>query len=103
MLPGRRRAPVTAPRAPAQVPCTAVVMRASSRTRTPTRVSPIPVALLLIVLGLAALVWLIPAAPMTGDGQYYIQFVRNNLQHGASSWHERRLLGPVYGRGMPLE
>jgi hypothetical protein len=57
----------------------------------------------LIVLGLAALVWLIPAAPMTGDGQHYIEFVRNNLQHGASSWHERRLLGPVLVRAMPLD
>ncbi|HLZ29154.1 MAG TPA: hypothetical protein VKV73_17710 [Chloroflexota bacterium] len=60
-------------------------------------------ALGLIVLGLAALVWRIPAAPMTGDGQYYIQFVRNNLQHGASSWHERRLLGPWLVRAMPLD
>jgi hypothetical protein len=49
------------------------------------------------------LVWLIPAAPMTGDGQYYIQFVRNGLQHGASSWHERRLLGPLIVRAMPLD
>src|SRR5436309_13944460 len=57
----------------------------------------------LIVLGLAALVWLIPAAPMTGDGQHYIEFVRNNLQHGASSWHERRLLGPILVRAMPLD
>jgi hypothetical protein len=46
---------------------------------------------------------LIPAAPMTGDGQYYIQFVRNGLQHGASSWHERRLLGPLIVRAMPLD
>ena len=57
----------------------------------------------LIVLGLAALVWLIPAAPLTGDGQHYIAFVRNGLQHGASSWHERRLLGPLIVRGLPLE
>jgi hypothetical protein len=60
-------------------------------------------ALALIVLGLGALVWLIPAAPMTGDGQHYIEFVRNNLQHGASSWHERRLLGPMIVRAMPLD
>jgi hypothetical protein len=40
---------------------------------------------------------------MTGDGQYYIQFVRNGLQHGASSWHERRLLGPLIVRAMPLD
>jgi hypothetical protein len=60
-------------------------------------------ALGLIVLGLGALVWLIPAAPMTGDGQHYIEFVRNNLQHGASSWHERRLLGPIIVRAMPLD
>ena len=57
----------------------------------------------LIIFGLAALVWLIPAAPMTGDGQHYIEFVRNNLQHGASSWHERRLLGPVIVRALPLD
>src|SRR5437868_6932238 len=57
----------------------------------------------LIAAGLAALVWLIPAAPMTGDGQHYIEFVRNGLQHGASSWHERRLLGPLIVRAMPLE
>src|SRR3981189_2944422 len=59
-------------------------------------------ALGLVVLGLGALVWLIPAAPMTGDGQHYIEFVRNNLQHGASSWHERRLLGPLIVRARPL-
>jgi hypothetical protein len=57
----------------------------------------------LIVVGLAVLVWLIPAAPMTGDGQYYIQFVRNGLQHGASSWHERRLLGPLIVYAMPID
>src|SRR5215470_850040 len=61
------------------------------------------IALGLTLGGLAVLVWLIPAAPMTGDGQYYIQFVRNGLQHGASSWHERRLLGPLIVRAMPLE
>jgi len=66
-------------------------------------VRPTVVALGLIVLGLGVLVWLIPAAPMTGDGQYYIQFVRNNLQHGASSWHERRLLGPLIVRALPLD
>jgi hypothetical protein len=56
----------------------------------------------LIFAGLAALVYLIPAAPMTGDGQHYIEFVRNNLQHGASSWHERRLLGPLIVRALPM-
>lgn len=61
------------------------------------------VAALLTAGGLAALVWLIPAAPMTGDGQYYIQFVRNGLQHGASSWHERRLLGPLIVYALPLD
>jgi hypothetical protein len=60
-------------------------------------------ALGLIVLGLGVLVWLIPAAPMTGDGQHYIEFVRNNLQHGASSWHARRLLGPLIVRALPLD
>jgi hypothetical protein len=67
------------------------------------RSGPIAIALGLTVLGLGALVWLIPAAPMTGDGQHYIEFVRNNLQHGASSWHERRLLGPWIVRAMPLD
>jgi hypothetical protein len=63
----------------------------------------VSLALALTLGGLAVLVWLIPAAPMTGDGQYYIQFVRNGLQHGASSWHERRLLGPLMVRAMPLD
>ena len=53
-------------------------------------------ALGLTLLGLAVLVALIPAAPMTGDGQYYIQFVRNGLQHGASSWHEPKSRSPLY-------
>src|SRR5207248_7556224 len=57
----------------------------------------------LILAGLAVLVLLIPAAPMTGDGQYYIQFVRNGLQHGASILHERRLLGPRLIRALPLD
>ena len=57
----------------------------------------------LTVVGLVALIVLIPAAPMTGDGQYYIQFVRNGLQHGASSWHERRLLGPLIVRALPVD
>jgi hypothetical protein len=61
------------------------------------------IALGLTLGGLALLVLLIPAAPMTGDGQYYIQFVRNGLQHGASSWHERRLLGPVLVRALPMD
>src|SRR5579864_3789604 len=60
-------------------------------------------ALVLTLVGLALLVALIPAAPMTGDGQYYIQFVRNGLQHGASSWHERRLLGPLIVRALPMD
>jgi hypothetical protein len=61
------------------------------------------IALGLTLGGLALLVFLIPAAPMTGDGQYYIQFVRNGLQHGASSWHERRLLGPLLVRALPMD
>ncbi len=60
-------------------------------------------ALVLIFVGLAGMVYLIPAAPMTGDGQHYIEFVRNNLQHGASSWHERRLLGPLIVRALPMD
>jgi hypothetical protein len=52
---------------------------------------------------MAVVVWLVPGAPMTGDGQHYIEFVRNNLQHGASSWHERRLLGPLIVRALPLD
>jgi hypothetical protein len=57
----------------------------------------------LIVIGLAALVWLIPAAPMTGDGQYYIEFVRNNFQHAASSYHARRILAPLVVRALPMD
>jgi hypothetical protein len=60
-------------------------------------------AVALTGLGLGLLVLLIPAAPLTGDGQYYIQFVRNGLQHGASSWHERRLLGPLIVSILPLD
>jgi hypothetical protein len=52
---------------------------------------------------LGVLVWLVPSAPLTGDGQYYVQFVRNGLQHGASSWHERRLLGPAIVWALPLD
>src|SRR6266498_511100 len=60
-------------------------------------------ALGLTIAGLGVLVWLIPSAPMTGDGQYYVEFVRNGLQHGASTWHERRLLGPAIVRALPLD
>jgi len=60
-------------------------------------------ALVCIFGGLAILVLLIPAAPLTGDGQSYVQFVRNDLQGGASSWHERRLLGPLIVRALPLD
>jgi hypothetical protein len=57
----------------------------------------------LIGAGLTVLIWLVPAAPLTGDGAGYVEFVRNNLQHGASSWHERRLLGPLIVRALPLD
>jgi hypothetical protein len=60
-------------------------------------------ALVLTVAGLAVLVVLVPAAPLTGDGQYYVEFVRNGLQHGASSWHERRVLGPLIVNVLPLD
>jgi hypothetical protein len=60
-------------------------------------------ALAVTVVGLAVLVWLVPTAPLTGDGAGYVAFVRNDLQHGASSWHERRLLGPAIVRAMPLD
>lgn len=60
-------------------------------------------ALFLLAVGLGVLIWLIPAAPLTGDGQHYITFVRNNLQHGASSWHERRILGPLIVRALPVD
>ncbi len=62
-----------------------------------------PAALGLTAIGLAALVGLIPAAPLTGDGAGYVDFVRNGLQHGASTWHERRLLGPAIVRALPLD
>src|SRR5689334_1635776 len=60
-------------------------------------------AIAIVIVGLALLVWLIPAAPLTGDGAGYVQFVRNGWQHGASSWPERRLLGPAVVRALPLD
>ncbi len=54
-------------------------------------------------MGLVALLLLVPAAPLTGDGAGYVEFVRNGLQHGASTWHERRLLGPAMVRVLPLD
>jgi hypothetical protein len=60
-------------------------------------------ALLLTVGGLMVLVGLVQSAPLTGDGKSYVDFVRNGLQHGASSWHERRLLGPLIVRALPLD
>jgi hypothetical protein len=62
-----------------------------------------PLALACVAIGLAALIALVQAAPMTGDGQHYIEFVRNDLQGGASSWHERRLLGPLIVRALPVD
>src|SRR4030095_9176759 len=61
------------------------------------------VALGLAIAGVAVLAWLIPSAPLTGDGQYYVAFVRNGLQPGASSGHERGLRGPVLVRALPLD
>lgn len=69
----------------------------------PSQALPWLRALLLLILGLGVLISLIPAAPLTGDGQHYITFVSNNLQHGASSWHERRILGPLIVRAMPVD
>jgi hypothetical protein len=60
-------------------------------------------AVALTLLGLGGLLLVVPGAPMTGDGQFYIAFVRNGLQHGASSWHERRLLGPWLVSRLPLD
>ncbi|HYY90143.1 MAG TPA: hypothetical protein VFA49_15195 [Chloroflexota bacterium] len=60
-------------------------------------------AIALTAAGLTTLILLVPAAPLTGDGQHYIAFVRNGLQHGASSWHERRLLGPLIVNALPLD
>jgi hypothetical protein len=60
-------------------------------------------ALACTFVGLAVLVLLIPTAPLTGDGRSYVEFVRNGLQGGASSWHERRLLGPLIVRALPLD
>ena len=44
---------------------------------------------------LALLVWLTPTAPMTGDGQMYVQFVESGFQEHASIQHARRILGPL--------
>jgi hypothetical protein len=60
-------------------------------------------ALLIAAGGLAVLVWLIPAAPLTGDGPYYVAFAESHLQHGAAStWHARRVLGPLIVAALPL-
>jgi hypothetical protein len=54
--------------------------------------------------GLALLVWLVPTAPLTGDGEHYVAFARSHLQHGAASaLHARRILEPAIVAGLPLD
>ena len=54
--------------------------------------------------GVGALVWLVPSAPLTGDGPSYIAYAQSHLQHGAAStWHARRILGPLIVGALPID
>lgn len=59
---------------------------------------------LVAAVGLGLLVWLVPTAPLTGDGEHYVRFAQSGLQSGAAStWHARRVLAPWLVHGMPLD
>jgi hypothetical protein len=61
-------------------------------------------AALIAAGGLTLLVWAVPTAPLTGDGEHYVAFARSHLQHGAASaWHARRVLGPLIVSVMPVD
>ena len=65
---------------------------------------PPVLAALIAAGGLSVLVWLVPAAPLTGDGPSYIAYAQSHLQHGAASaWHARRILGPLIVGALPLD
>ena len=54
--------------------------------------------------GLALLTWLVNPAPLTGDGPSYVAYAQSHLQHGAAStWHARRILGPLIVGALPLD
>jgi len=61
-------------------------------------------AVLVAALGLALLLWLVPTAPLTGDGAHYVAFARSGLESGAAStWHARRVLAPWLVHALPLD
>jgi hypothetical protein len=76
--------------------------RLSAVSRLPAR--DLALAVLVAGGGLALLVWVVPTAPLTGDGEHYVAFARSHLQHGAASaWHARRVLGPFIVSSLPLD
>jgi hypothetical protein len=61
-------------------------------------------ALVVAAVGLALLTLVTPAAPLTGDGQHYVEFAASGLQHGAAStWHARRVLGVAIVAALPMD
>ena len=62
------------------------------------------VAVAIAASGLGLLVWLVPPAPLTGDGPSYVAYAQSHLQHGAAStWHARRILAPLIVGALPLD
>ncbi len=61
-------------------------------------------AVVVAAVGLGLLALVTPTAPLTGDGQHYVEFAASGLQHGAAStWHARRLLGVAIVAGLPID
>jgi hypothetical protein len=61
-------------------------------------------ALVISAAGLSLLVWLVPTAPLTGDGEHYVAFATSHLQRGAaSSLHARRILEPAIVALLPAD
>jgi hypothetical protein len=61
-------------------------------------------AVVVAAVGLALLALVTPTAPLTGDGQHYVEFAASGLQHGAAStWHARRVLGVAIVAGLPID
>jgi hypothetical protein len=85
----------------------AVATRAPSpgpRPASPPGRGDLAVAVLVAAGGLAALAVATPTAPLTGDGQHYVEFARSGLQHGAASaYHARRLLAPALVSLLPVD
>src|ERR1041385_9090816 len=72
--------------------------------RAPARAGGFWLAVVLAAGGLALLTWLIPAAPLTGDGPSYVAYAQSQLQHGAaSSYHARRVLATHVVGWLPVD